>query len=92
MSVAVISQRELRNASAAIMDRVERGESFTVTRNRRPVASLTPVNEKDAVNARRRFVPAAELASVFSPMPPGSFRSLRTDADEFFADEGDRAE
>ena len=35
-----ISQRELRNDSAAVLREVQRGESFVVTRNGTPVASL----------------------------------------------------
>ncbi|KJQ55377.1 type II toxin-antitoxin system Phd/YefM family antitoxin [Microbacterium sp. SA39] len=37
-----ISQRELRNENASIIDEVELGETFTVTRRGAPVASLTP--------------------------------------------------
>jgi len=43
-----ISQRDLRLRSREIMDAVERGESFTVTRDGRPMGQLTPL--------RRRFV------------------------------------
>ncbi|MFS0895371.1 type II toxin-antitoxin system Phd/YefM family antitoxin [Microbacterium sp. 179-I 3D3 NHS] len=38
----IISQRELRNDNAGIIDEVERGETFTVTRRGTPVASLAP--------------------------------------------------
>jgi prevent-host-death family protein len=44
-----ISQRELRNASGDVMRALDRGESFTVTRNGVPVGELTPVHP-------RRFV------------------------------------
>jgi len=37
-----ISQRALRNDNAAIIDAVEEGETFTVTRAGRPVATLGP--------------------------------------------------
>lgn len=37
-----IAQRELRNSNAEILNRVEAGESFTVTRNGVPVADVTP--------------------------------------------------
>ena len=37
-----ISQREVRNDNAEIMRRVEAGESFTVTRNGKPIADLVP--------------------------------------------------
>ena len=35
-----ITQRELRNDSGAIMRGVERGESYTITRNGTPIARL----------------------------------------------------
>ncbi len=37
-----IAQRELRNDNAEIMRRVEAGESFVVTRNGKPIATLMP--------------------------------------------------
>ena len=39
----VITQRDLRNSSTRIMDAVERGETFIVTRNGTPVAELGPI-------------------------------------------------
>ena len=41
----IISQRELRNDNADIMRRVEAGETFTVTRNGRPVAKVIPIED-----------------------------------------------
>jgi prevent-host-death family protein len=38
-----ITVRELRNNGAEVMDRVEAGESLTVTRSGRAVAALTPL-------------------------------------------------
>jgi prevent-host-death family protein len=82
--MVTITQRQLRNQSAEIMDRLEQGQSFTVTRNGRALAELTPLGN------RRRSVPSAELLTAFSDLPPLDFRQLRTDADTLFADEGDR--
>lgn len=48
-SSRTISQRELRNASGDVMRALDRGESFTVTRNGVAVGELTPVHP-------RRFV------------------------------------
>lgn len=62
----VIGQRELRNDNAEIMRRVEAGESFTVTRNGRPVAELIPHQPDRAV--RRRTV--GELQAEFRRMTP----------------------
>jgi prevent-host-death family protein len=65
-----ITQRELRNESARVMDLVEAGETILVTRNGTPVAELRPIVRK------REFVPTAELQRVMSACP-------RVDADDF---------
>ncbi|MDO4888815.1 MAG: type II toxin-antitoxin system prevent-host-death family antitoxin [Actinomycetaceae bacterium] len=41
--MTTIPHRELRNNSAAILRRVESGESFEITNNGRPVAELVPI-------------------------------------------------
>ena len=41
-----IAQRELRNNNADILNRVEAGESFVVTRNGVPVADVVPHSER----------------------------------------------
>ena len=46
-----ITQRELRNESGEIMRSLDRGESFTVTRNGVPVGDLTPVRPRTSVSA-----------------------------------------
>lgn len=38
-----IAQRELRNDNARVIDEVESGETFVVTRNGVPVAELRPI-------------------------------------------------
>ncbi|MGH3862241.1 type II toxin-antitoxin system Phd/YefM family antitoxin [Actinokineospora sp.] len=62
----VIGQRELRNDNAEIMRRVESGESFTVTRNGKPVADLVPHQAGRA--AKRRTL--AEAQAAFRGLPP----------------------
>jgi prevent-host-death family protein len=64
-----ITQRELRNESGEIMRSVERGESFTITRNGTPIARLIPLR-------RRTFVPREEVMAAFATAP-------RIDADRF---------
>lgn len=64
----VISQRELRNDSGAIMRRVEEGERFTVTRNGSPVADLVP--HVTAASERPRFVAVADIATGLDQLPP----------------------
>ncbi|MDR0990449.1 MAG: type II toxin-antitoxin system prevent-host-death family antitoxin [Propionibacteriaceae bacterium] len=81
---ATITQRELRNDSATIMDRVEAGEQFTVTRNGRPVAQLLPIT------GPRQAVPIAEVSAAFARWPRLDYATLRAEADAFFEDNGDR--
>jgi prevent-host-death family protein len=75
-----ITQRELRNDSAAIMDAVERGETFIVTRNGTPVGELRPIR-------RRRFVPTAELQRVLAGLPTGDYQAMRAEMDALFGEE-----
>jgi prevent-host-death family protein len=82
--MSTISQRELRNDSAVIMDRVEQGERFTVTRNGRPIAELTPLA------GPRQAVPTDELIAAFAHLPTIDYTQLRAEADQFFGDDGDR--
>jgi prevent-host-death family protein len=82
--VNVISQRELRNQSAGIMDRLEAGESFTVTRSGRPVGRLLPF-------AGPSFgVPTDALAAAMAHLPRVDYAKMRQEMDDFFDDDGDR--
>ena len=47
----VISQREFRNNSAAVMDAVQAGEIFHVTRNGVEIAELRPVTRRRRLSA-----------------------------------------
>jgi len=58
----MISQRELRDANAAVMDEVERGESYIVTRRGLPIARIVPLAAHDTElrcvkPAKARFTP-----------------------------------
>jgi prevent-host-death family protein len=68
----IITQRELRNQSAAVLREVEAGRTVVVTRNGTPVAELRPLRP-------RRFVPRATLAEA-------AVRAPRVDAGRFRAD------
>jgi len=68
----IITQRELRNESAAVLREVEAGATVVVTRNGTPVAELRPIRPK-------RFVLRATLAEAAA-------RSPRIDAARFRAD------
>ena len=70
----VITQRELRNDSGEIMRRLDRGESFIITRNGDPVGELTPLR-------RHRFVRAEAAASLFRRAPGVDARRFRDDLD-----------
>lgn len=69
-----ITQRELRNESGEIMRSVERGESFTITRNGTPIGRLIPLR-------RRTFVPRAEVMAAFATAPVLDRDRFRKDVD-----------
>lgn len=69
-----ITQRELRNDSGDIMRRLDRGESFLVTRNGVPVGDLRPI-------ARRRWIPAEIASAAFAGAEPVDLDGLRADLD-----------
>ncbi|WP_020576141.1 type II toxin-antitoxin system Phd/YefM family antitoxin [Actinopolymorpha alba] len=69
-----ITQRELRNDSGAIMRAVERGESFTITRNGTPVGRLIPLR-------RRTYVPREEVLAAFATAPVLDAERFRRDID-----------
>ena len=49
-----ITQREFRNNSAAVMDAVEAGETYHITRNGAEVAELRPLHRRWRSMVRRR--------------------------------------
>lgn len=51
-----VASRELRNNTRALLDRVETGESITITVDGRPVATLEPAGRRPRFMARDRFV------------------------------------
>jgi len=70
----VITQRELRNQSAAVLREVEAGRTFVVSRNGTPVAELRPIQP-------RRFVPRATIADAGERAPRVDAQQFRTDLD-----------
>jgi len=76
----VISQREFRNNSAAVMDAVEAGETYHVTRNGVEIAELRPLG-------RRRRLTADELVERHRKLPRVDRARMRNEADEFFGTE-----
>jgi len=79
--------RDLRMRSKEIMDAVERGEGFIVTRDGRRFAELIPLRA-------RRFVPATEFVAASASAPSVDYESYRRDldsiADPFVADPYER--
>jgi len=70
-----ISQRDLRLRSREIMDAVEHGQTFTVTRDGHEIGELVPLR-------RRRFVSRAEFASRSRHAPSVDAESFRADLDD----------
>jgi prevent-host-death family protein len=69
-----ISQRELRNDSAAVLREVQSGQIITVTRNGVAVAELRPV-------PRRRFVQRSVIAETARRAPRIDLERFRSDLD-----------
>ena len=76
----VITQREFRNNSAAVMDAVEAGETYYVTRNGVEVAELRPI-------PRRRRPTAEELVERHRKLPRVDYVQMRQEAVDFFGTE-----
>lgn len=71
-----ITQRELRNNSGDVMRALDRGESFTVTRNGVPVGELRPVSP-------RRFVSTEAVLAAFAGAPRIDPARFRADVDRY---------
>lgn len=60
--------RDLRNHSADVLGRVERGESLTVTRDGQPVARVVPLprgaSRVEELIARRRWLPVVDAEQL----------------------------
>ena len=70
----IITQRELRNDSAAVLREVQAGQTIVVTRNGVPVAELRPMGG-------RRFVPRAVIAEAAKRAPRIDAARFRADLD-----------
>ncbi|MFJ8074862.1 type II toxin-antitoxin system Phd/YefM family antitoxin [Streptomyces sp. NPDC096176] len=68
-----ITQRDLRTRSKEIMDAVQGGHAFTVTRDGHRIGELIPLRH------RRRFVPRAEFAAMSRTAPDISLDAFRDD-------------
>ncbi|MBC3988487.1 type II toxin-antitoxin system prevent-host-death family antitoxin [Streptomyces sp. AC563] len=68
-----ITQRDLRNRSKEIMDAVQDGQSFTVTRDGHQIGELVPLRR------RRRFVPREKFAGMSRTASRISLDAFRAD-------------
>jgi prevent-host-death family protein len=78
---AEISQRDLRARSREIMDAVEHGQSFTVTRDGHRIAELIPLRR------RRRLVPREEFVAMSRNAPAIDLGAFRADQQAALDDE-----
>ena len=70
-----ITQRDLRMRSKEIMDAVEHGQAFTVTRDGHSIGELVPLRH------RSRFVSRAEFAAMSRTAPVIDAEAFRADQD-----------
>ncbi|MFJ6569864.1 prevent-host-death protein [Streptomyces sp. NPDC091292] len=78
-----ITQRDLRTRSKEIMDAVQGGQAFTVTRDGHQIGELVPLRR------RRRFVPRGEFAAMSRTAPDISLDAFRADQEATAAQETD---
>ena len=76
-----ITQRELAARSKAVLDDVEAGEIYRITRNGAEIAEVRPLS------TRRRFVPVEELQRRWRGVPAFDPAALRSEASDFFGDD-----
>jgi prevent-host-death family protein len=60
--MTIVGAFEAKTHLARLLDRVEDGETITITRHGRPVARLVPVSGRDRIRARE----AAERLKAFA--------------------------
>ncbi|GGN85177.1 hypothetical protein GCM10011610_39380 [Nocardia rhizosphaerihabitans] len=76
-----ITQAELRNGSAGVMDALEAGDDFIITRNGHPVGELRPIRAQ-------RDVATAELKARFARFAAaGAAAEERAEIDAVFGED-----
>jgi prevent-host-death family protein len=83
-----IGVRDLRNRTAEVVERVQRGESLTLTVNRRPVADIVPhatrphaMRATDVLSIRERHGADPELFRTLDELAGGTIDELWPPAD-----------
>lgn len=80
-----VSSRDLRNRTADVIARVERGESLIVTVDRRPVARLVPLPTRETWVPRERIAAQGGIVQA-DPGLADDLRELFSDTLDDFAD------
>jgi len=70
-----ITQREFRNGSAAVMDAVEQGETFQITRRGVAIAEVRPLQGET-------FALVSDVKRRFAGLPAGDHDAMRQESDE----------
>ncbi len=78
-----ITGRDLRTRSHEIIDALENGQAFTITRHGHPIGTLVPLRHT------RRFVSQQDFAAMSSGAPALSIDAFRADQDAATAPELD---
>ncbi len=78
-----ISQRDLRLRSKEIMDAVEHGGSFMVTRDGRGIGELIPLRRRDRFVTRADFMTSSRLAATID------LERFRADQEATYSEEVD---
>jgi antitoxin (DNA-binding transcriptional repressor) of toxin-antitoxin stability system len=79
-----ISQRDLRLRSREIMNAIEQGETFTVTRGGRGIGQFVPLPRKRTFLGRDEFL---ALGRGLPPIDAEAFRADRDASADQFADD-----
>ena len=76
-----ITQRDLRTKSREIMDAVEHGQSFTVTRDGHRIGELIPLRRLRRLVSRHRLVSRQEFVAMSRNAPAVDLEAFRADQD-----------
>jgi len=76
-----ITQAELRNGSAGVMDGLEAGDDFIITRKGRPVGELRPITQRRGITSTELKARMARFAGM-----AGSAQE-RAEIDELFGED-----
>ncbi|WP_337063442.1 type II toxin-antitoxin system Phd/YefM family antitoxin [Kineococcus sp. G2] len=78
--------RDVRNHYAQIMREVQDGETFTVTSEGRPIATISPYTPPQPTGPQT-WVPVGQVIGALSHLRPGLADRLRADLDEHLDDD-----